>query len=384
MLKRVGGSTAAGTVAGGLGGALFGGDEPLMDRVRHGATFGGMAGLSAGMLGEVPHAMSALKANPEAAKMHAALSSARSVLPTDKVVRYGTPVAAFIGGAGTSRLNAEKDLNKKEGAVMDTMSPSPLGPAAADLERYRAALQQERESMKDFPGISEDIMRRNAYLRMNDAAQAAKIREFINPILQKRPNENYFVVTGRELNDPTLNYAEIMRSKPGLTAKLMASGRHPYEGQIHESDKYPMNVIYNQDFDLPEIYKTAGVNDALALLGLKTADWKSTAMDAAKAYAPHVLTGAALGAGTGALTAGEGNRGEGAMYGALMGGALGGIGHHALGNATTGRALAVPAIAAAGGAGQGAFINYRNRLSPEERAKLDEQSRNAAMYSMMI
>lgn len=372
MLKRVGGSTAAGTVAGGLGGALFGGDEPLMDRVRHGATFGGMAGLSAGMLGEVPHAMSALKANPEAAKMHAALSSARGVLPTDKVVQYGTPVAAFIGGAGTSRLNAEKDLNKKEGAVMDTATTPEMqaaaSPAAAPaanpaLEDFRFFLDHERQQAGKFPGITEDIMRRNAYVQMNQRAQQQKIMNKLREMRAKSPDAPSYTVTGTDINDPTLNYASVNRKGPGF---------------------YDMSAIYNQEFDLPEVYKTAGVNAALELLGLKTADWKSTAMDAAKAYAPHVLGGAALGAGTGALTAGEGNRGEGAMYGALMGGTLGGIGHHVLGNATTGRALAVPAIAAAGGAGQGAFINYRNRLSPEERAKLDEQSRNAAMYSMMI
>jgi hypothetical protein len=132
-------------------------------------------------------------------------------------------------------------------------------------------------------------------------------------------------------------------------------------------------------------YKTAGINDALAKLGLsKTADWKANAMQAAKGYAPHVLTGAALGAGTGALTAGEGNRMTGALTGGLAGGLASGAGHHIVGSGAPSvtKTVGVPAAGALAGAGQGAFVNYRGSLSPEERARMDNNM--AAVNSTIL
>jgi len=65
----------------------------------------------------------------------------------------------------------------------------------------------------------------------------------------------------------------------------------------------------------------------------------------------RALVGAGIGAGTGALTAGEGNRGTGA----LVGGALGGLGGMLRGS---------------GGAAEGRAMAYGSQLGPRNQARL--------------
>ena len=221
----------------------------------------------------------------------------------------------------------------------------------ADLENFRRFLAQERNNSRQFPGITDEIMRTNAYLTMNQQNQNARIRARAMELVAQNPGAARHVITGAELGDPTLDHAEIVRRMVG------------------EKPEYDMTAAYNQKFNLPEIYKTAGINNALAKLGLsKSADWK--------AHAGQAALGAALGAGTGALTAGEGNRMTGALTGGLAGGVASGIGHYAAGGGAPSMAktLAIPGVGALAGAGQGAYINYRGSLSPEERARLDQNA----------